>query len=128
VTTTRDGSTSRDHDRDDPEVAGPSRPDRRPVADGGRGRGVVPRLTAVAVAAWPSRSALRVGHLALAATLGLYVYSPLAAVPAVELAVQAVVFPALALSGMLLWQGGRLRARLRRRADAGEDRGGGDGD
>jgi hypothetical protein len=35
-------------------------------------------------------------------------YSPLGDLPAVELVVRAVVFPALALSGILLWKGYRI--------------------
>jgi len=55
-------------------------------------------------------------HLALAALLGVYVYSPLHADPTVGLVVRVGVFPALGLSGLLLWRGGRLRAWLRTRS------------
>lgn len=64
-------------------------------------------------AVW-SRSRQRLVHLLLGSALGVFVYSPLAAVPAVELAVQVVVFPALVLSGLLLWRGPRLRRWLAR--------------
>ena len=60
-----------------------------------------------------SRSRQRLAHILLATLLGVYLYSPLADMPLAELAVQVVVFPAVALSGVLMWQGHRLRARLR---------------
>lgn len=60
-----------------------------------------------------SRSRQRLAHVVLATALGVYLYSPLGSVAAVELAVQVVVFPALALSGLLMWKGHRLRQRLR---------------
>jgi hypothetical protein len=53
-------------------------------------------------------------HLALGAALGAYLYSPLGEVAAVEIAVQVPVFPALALSGLLLWRGHRVRRWLGR--------------
>jgi hypothetical protein len=61
-----------------------------------------------------SRSRQRLVHVLLATLLGVYLYSPLESVPLAELAVQVVVFPAVAISGVLMWQGHRLRARLRR--------------
>jgi hypothetical protein len=54
------------------------------------------------------RSTHRLAHLLLAATLGAFVYSPLRTEPTAVLAVQAVLFPLLAVSGLVLWQGGRL--------------------
>lgn len=51
-------------------------------------------------------------HLAFAAALGAYVYAPWAAAPDVAFAMKAVVFPALTLSGVALWQWTRLRRRL----------------
>ena len=56
-----------------------------------------------------SRSIQRVVHLLFAVVLGAYVYSPLSDLGSVELFVQAVVFPGLVLSGVVLWKGGRLR-------------------
>ena len=63
-------------------------------------------------AVW-SRSRQRLAHFALATALGVYLYSPLGDVASVELAVQVLVFPALALSGVLMWKGHRIRGRLR---------------
>jgi hypothetical protein len=61
-----------------------------------------------------SRSRQRLAHFVLATALGVYLYSPLGSVAAVELAVQVLVFPALALSGLLMWKGPRIRRRLGR--------------
>ena len=61
------------------------------------------------------RSAQRAGHLLLAVALGAFVYSPLRTVPEAVFAVQFVLFPLLALSGLLLWQGSRLRRWYRAR-------------
>lgn len=61
------------------------------------------------------RSTHRTAHLLLAVALGAFVYSPLRTVPEAVLLVQTVLFPALALSGLLLWKGGRLRRWLRDR-------------
>lgn len=61
-----------------------------------------------------SRSRQRLVHVVLATSLGVYLYSPLGSVEAVELAVQVLVFPALALSGLLMWKGHRIRRRLGR--------------
>jgi hypothetical protein len=61
-----------------------------------------------------SRTRQRLTHLVLATALGVYLYSPLGDVAVVELAVQLLVFPALALSGLLLWKGHRLRGWLDR--------------
>jgi hypothetical protein len=59
-----------------------------------------------------SRSRQRLAHVAFATVLGVYLYSPLGDVAGVELAVQVLVFPALALSGLLMWKGHRVRNRL----------------
>lgn len=56
-----------------------------------------------------SRSIQRTIHLVFPVVLGAYLYSPLADVGGVELVVQAVVFPFLALSGILLWKGPKFR-------------------
>jgi hypothetical protein len=65
------------------------------------------------------RSTHRRLHLLVAAALGTFVYSPLRTVPTAVLAVQFVVFPALVLSGLALWRGGRLRAWWRTRGRTG---------
>lgn len=54
-------------------------------------------------------------HLALSILLGTYLYSPLSDVAIADVVVQAVVFPALALSGLLMWKGPVLRRRIRTR-------------
>jgi len=59
-----------------------------------------------------SRSFHRTAHLLLATILGIYLYSPLSGASGVELLVQTVVFPGLALSGLFLWKGHRLRRAL----------------
>ena len=61
------------------------------------------------------RSTHRLAHLLLAVGLGAFVYSPLRTVPEAIIIVQAVLFPLLALSGVLLWKGPRLRQRFRQR-------------
>lgn len=54
----------------------------------------------------------RYAHLAVATWLGVYLYSPLADHAAFELATQAVAFPFLVVSGLLLWKGPSIRRRL----------------
>jgi hypothetical protein len=54
----------------------------------------------------------RYAHLLVAGWLGLYLYSPLAEVIHFELATQAVAFPFLVVSGLLLWRGPALRRWL----------------
>jgi membrane protein implicated in regulation of membrane protease activity len=71
-------------------------------------------------AVW-SRSRQRLVHLLLGTALGAFVYSPLTDVPAAELAVQVIVFPALVLSGLLMWRGPRLRRWLARRRGDNQD-------
>lgn len=61
------------------------------------------------------RSTQRLAHLLLAVALGVFVYSPLRTVPEAVLAVQFVVFPLLALSGLLMWKGAALRRWSRNR-------------
>jgi hypothetical protein len=61
------------------------------------------------------RATHRVAHLLLAGGLGVFVYSPLRTDSTAILAVQVVLFPLLALSGVLLWKGGQLRRWLRER-------------
>lgn len=59
-----------------------------------------------------NRRRQRLLHLLVAVLLGTYLYSPLRTVPDATLAVQAVAFPALALSGLVLWKGAWLRGKL----------------
>ena len=56
-----------------------------------------------------SRSLHRAIHLVFALVLGVSIYSPLSDLDGVVLLVQAVVFPGLTLSGILLWKGHRVR-------------------
>jgi xanthine/uracil permease len=49
------------------------------------------------------RSTQRTAHVLLAAAFGTFVYSPLRTVPEAVLAVQFVLFPLLALSGLRRW-------------------------
>jgi hypothetical protein len=61
------------------------------------------------------RSTHRLAHLLLAGALGSFVYSPLRTMPEAILVVQTVLFPLLALSGLLLWKGPQLRRMAQRR-------------
>jgi len=61
------------------------------------------------------RSTHRLAHLALSVALGAFVYSPLRTAPAAVIATQIVLFPLLALSGLLMWKGPALRRRYRDR-------------
>jgi hypothetical protein len=54
-------------------------------------------------------------HLVLSLLLGAFVYSPLREVSAFAAVVQLIVFPAMTLSGVWMWQQGRI-ARWSRRA------------
>jgi hypothetical protein len=75
-------------------------------------------MTAQRSPVW-SRTLHRRLHLVLASILGLYLYSPLGAVETVGLLVEVVVFPTLALSGILLWRGTQLRRWIGRTASGG---------
>ncbi|MCU4926147.1 hypothetical protein OB905_09155 [Halobacteria archaeon AArc-dxtr1] len=59
------------------------------------------------------RSIHRSIHVLFAVALGSYLYSPLSDVWAAELLIQGLVFPGLALSGMLLWKEAVLRRWIR---------------
>lgn len=61
------------------------------------------------------RMAMRWAHLSLSFLLGLFVYSPLVQDELFAGLVRGVVFPAMTLSGVLMWQQGRI-ARLTRGA------------
>ncbi len=61
------------------------------------------------------RRALRTGHLVVGAILVVYVYSPFHADPLFTGLIRYLAVPAVALSGIAMWQQGRLsRWRARR--------------
>ena len=60
------------------------------------------------------RGVLRAVHIGLSFVMGFYVYAPLEELGDVRLIVQAVVFPALAVTGMWMWQQRRVNRWLRR--------------
>jgi hypothetical protein len=62
------------------------------------------------------RQAQRAAHLVAAGLLLAYVYAPLDA--ELEDVVRFVVFPALVLTGVAMWQSGRIRRALRARRNA----------
>lgn len=71
------------------------------------------------------RDAQRAAHLLGGLLLGFYIYLPLIGGPAPRVAeslMQAVVFPLVVATGLLMWQLPRLRKRLRDRASAKEAR------
>jgi hypothetical protein len=61
------------------------------------------------------RRALRWTHIVTAIVLGTFLYSPLAADPAFAAVTKFVAFPAMALTGLAMWQQGRI-GRLMKRA------------
>lgn len=61
------------------------------------------------------RRALRWTHIVVAFVLGAFLYSPLAADPAFATLTKFVAFPAMALSGIIMWQQGRIARLLGRR-------------
>jgi len=62
------------------------------------------------------RNALRWPHIGLGAVIvGTYLYSPWGEAPAFRALVLWVAFPALGLSGLALWQWGRIVRLLGRR-------------
>jgi hypothetical protein len=58
-----------------------------------------------------TRTTLRATHLVLGFLVGLYVYSPLNDSDAMGIVMQLVVAPAILITGLLMWQGHRLRKR-----------------
>ena len=62
------------------------------------------------------RQWLRFGHLIASVLLGTFIYSPLREDPVFIATMQFVVFPAIALSGLWMWQQGRLSKLKRARA------------
>jgi hypothetical protein len=69
-----------------------------------------------AMSARKQRQAQRAAHLVAAGLLLAYVYAPLDA--ELEDVVRFVVFPALVLTGVAMWQSGRIRRALRARRHA----------
>ena len=61
------------------------------------------------------RDLQRIVHLASGLLVGVYIYTPLADVPAFSALVQIVVVPVLVAAGMAMWQMARLRKLLARR-------------
>lgn len=75
-----------------------------------------PRLTLTGAASemaglWHRRTQ-RYAHLFFAAWLGVVLYSPLGDDAGVALVTRTVVFPALVLSGLLLWKRAAIRRRI----------------
>jgi hypothetical protein len=69
-----------------------------------------------AMSARKQRQAQRAAHLVAAGLLLAYVYAPLDA--ELEDVVRFVVFPALVITGIGMWQSGRMRRALRARRHA----------
>lgn len=59
------------------------------------------------------RTLVRLLHLLEGAAIALFVYSPLGADPAYRALVQWVIVPAVAMSGIMLWQQPRVLRLLR---------------
>jgi hypothetical protein len=72
------------------------------------------RCLAVSPATLWRRSTQRILHLLLAVGLGTFVYSPLRTMEAAVLVVQALLFPLLLVSGLVMWKGPQLRQWLQR--------------
>lgn len=70
---------------------------------------------------WPSRTAQRAVHIALATVLGVFLYSPLRSVDGSDVLLRVLVFPSLALSGLFIWKGDVIRARLRQSSLTGRE-------
>jgi hypothetical protein len=62
------------------------------------------------------RRAVRFLHIAAACALGTYLYSPLIDATWAARVLQIGVFPAMALSGVVMWQQARLRRWVAGRA------------
>jgi D-alanyl-lipoteichoic acid acyltransferase DltB (MBOAT superfamily) len=61
------------------------------------------------------RASFRWVHIVLSAVLGTFLYSPWGGEPIFSAVMQWFVFPAMALSGLWMWQGSRLMQRWRGR-------------
>jgi hypothetical protein len=66
-----------------------------------------------------TRRAQRAAHLIAALVIVAYVYGPLGDTSAGQLLVKVIVVPVLAVSGVAMWQMGRIRRALRARKAAG---------
>jgi hypothetical protein len=64
------------------------------------------------------RRALRVGHIALGVLLSIYDYSPLHADPLLTDIIRYLAIPAVVLSGVAMWQQGRISRWTARRSVA----------
>lgn len=63
-----------------------------------------------------TRSRLRWLHLLTAAVVGTHIYSPWSDVAWFDLTVKAIVIPAISLTGIWMWQQGRIARWLRGRS------------
>lgn len=63
------------------------------------------------------RSIMRWIHILGSIIIGTYIYSPYTSDPTFSLVVQVGVIPVLGLSGILMWQQGRVMKWLRQRGD-----------
>lgn len=61
-----------------------------------------------------TRRILRYVHLAASIAIGTYVYSPWSAITWFDTAIKVAVIPGLAISGLWMWQQGRIRRWLAR--------------
>ncbi|MGY6644827.1 MAG: hypothetical protein ACXIVD_06355 [Salinarimonas sp.] len=61
------------------------------------------------------RKTIQWAHILLAACLGGFLYSPLSMMPEARAIVLYGVFPVIALTGLVLWQWGRLKRLVVRR-------------
>jgi hypothetical protein len=61
-----------------------------------------------------AREAVRFAHLVIAAILAVCLYTPWGEDPATIWLVRVAIIPTMTLTGLWLWQYGRLRHRLRR--------------
>ena len=62
------------------------------------------------------RVVMRWIHLSFSLLLGAFVYSPLAQNELFTALIRGIVFPAMTLSGVFMWQQGRIRKLARRAA------------
>ncbi len=60
-----------------------------------------------------TRSRLRLLHIVTGIAIGTYVYSPWSDLIWFDLAIKAGVLPALAVTGVWMWQQGRIRRWLK---------------
>jgi hypothetical protein len=64
------------------------------------------------------RRALRLSHIAVGVLLSIYVYSPLHADPLLTDIIRYLAIPAVVLSGVAMWQQGRISRWTARRSVA----------